>query len=98
MQGASTFGMTRRSGGLYMCMSMQTQTSKEVRTARLRCQSVQRVVALAVCADLAAERERRAGRERLALSVDVHYRDLYGRMVLRGDEAVCERLSVLHTR
>ena len=60
----------------------EAQTSKEVRTARLRCQSVQRVVALAHSTNLAGESEGGSGRESTAVGIDVSDGNLNRSMIL----------------
>jgi hypothetical protein len=64
------------------------------RTARLRRQTVDRVVRLAVRADLATEGEVGAGRERVAVLVDVRNCELDGGVVLRSDEAACRAVRM----
>ena len=59
------------------------------RTASLGRQAVQGVVALAISADLAAERKAGGGAESTAIGVDIGDADLDGRVVLGGDETVC---------
>ena len=66
------------------------QVKKARLTSSLGRQSVDGVVALAVGPDLSAESERGGGTKRAAVSVDVGDANLDGRVVLRGDEAVCE--------
>ena len=53
-------------------------------------QTVQGVVALAHRANLTAERESSRGGECPAIGVNIDDADLDGRVVLRGDETVCE--------
>lgn len=59
-----------------------------VRTSRLRCQPVQRVVALAVSANLPAEGERGGRVQGTAVGVDIDNGDLNRGVVLRGNETV----------
>ena len=59
-----------------------------MRTASLGGEAVERVVALTLGPNLAAEREGGRGREGATVLVDVSDADLDGRVVLGGDETV----------
>jgi len=90
-EAAFTWRTARRSGGLWRKVNeyRRSHSNNVERTTGFLRKAVDRIVALAHCADRAAQRERRGRVECAAVGIDIGNADLNRRVILGSDQAVC---------